>query len=215
MKKVYIVPMNGSSEPRDMLDMTDQRWRADGFWDVCKTFEQIMSSGKLHQYLRILVKAGVLDIEYENDTDLMSKFLSSPDLHKVARDAWETQQVLVSVQSGVNVHNLSYHVHSVIKDHLSDEEATRKAIEHFRIEDPSSEIARTIINAAKLPIKALNLRSPYNLEQHGYLRVGNLLGLDKKDLLEIEGVGEKTAQAILDALHELFTPNSRAVSLVK
>jgi len=207
--------MNESSEPRDTLDMTDQRWNRDGFWDVCKTFEQIMAGGKLHQYLRILVKAGILDIQHADDADLMNKFLSRPDLHRVAREAWETQAVLVSVQSGVNVHNLAYHVHGVIEDRLLNEEATCKAVEHFKIEDPSTEDVQRKIGKARLPIKSLDLRSPYNLEQQGYSRVGHLLGLSKNDLLEIEGVGEKTADAILEALHELFTENSRAVSLVK
>lgn len=195
--------------------MTDQRWRGDGFWDVCKTFEQIMSGGKLHQYLRILVKADILNIEYEDENDLMNKFLSNPDLHKIAHDAWENQQVLVSVRSGVNVHNLANHVHEVIKNHLADQEAEKKAIEHFAIADPSSERAKAIIAKAKMPIYSLNLRSPYTIEQRGFARAGQLLGLSKKDLVAIDGVGEKTAQAILDGLRQLFTENSRAVALVK
>ena len=174
-----------------------------------------MASGKLHQYLRILVKRGIVDVVYEDDADLMSTFLSRPDLQKIARQAWETQKVLVTAESGVDVHMLAKHIHWTIKNHLSEEEATRKAIEYFRIEDPSTEDAQIKIYKARASIESLRLRSPWNLERHGYSRVSDLLGISKKDLLEIDGVGEKSADAILAAMYELFTENSRAISQVK
>ncbi|MFA5272644.1 MAG: helix-hairpin-helix domain-containing protein [Candidatus Peribacter sp.] len=171
---------------RDSLNLIPESAEPD---DTCRTFEEVLASKKLHQYLKILRKAGVLNVDFTNDDDLMEKFLANPQLQTEAEKAWGHQPILTMPASRLTISTgLAYHIRSLLQTYL---------LAHDPFLIPIRDLV-TINGQGKL------LKWPWQicsaLTEAGYVQLKDLEGLHKRDLMDIPGIGETYALRILEDL---------------
>lgn len=171
-------PMDSPQPQADYLDLSEPG----SLKEYCRTFEQVLASKKLHQYLRILARKGVLDIDTSDDDRMMDAFLADASLQQVAEDAWERQPVLVTVASGTNVHNLAYHIRQLLVQHLFSA-------------SPGNVGVRDMPNWPTQLKKALR--------RSGYTHMHQLIGKSVAELEEISEIGPVFAARIFQDVQDM------------
>ncbi len=169
------------STKRELLDLSERFTKGrNPKDDVCRTFEDVLISGKLHQYLRILHKAGIIDFDYPDDDELIRRFLEDAQVQKAAEEAWETQPVIVTVASrGSYPGGMIHHMREMMQNYLSRQNPLFTDIVTMgrRFRWPSS-ITDALGNA-------------------GYVQAQDLQGSTETDLLQISGIGKVSAKKIV------------------